>query len=220
MQFLDLHTHIAALQPEVLRIQSLHLSEATFLAMPKQKPISIGLHPWYTKFADFPTLQKYLKVIAQQANVRMIGECGLDKLRGEDLSLQLEMLRFQVQLGDSLNKPIILHCVKAFDELIALKNSLQPKVPLIIHGFQKNAQLATQLLGQGFYLSVGASGLKSPSLSGFLKEYTGPVFLETDQGEVSIELIYEMYADLKKISVEKLKDIIFANWQQVGLLPY
>lgn len=218
MQYLDLHTHVVAQSVEVYGIQSLHLSESTFLAMPKLKPISIGLHPWYTSYADLPVLSKYLKVLAQQQNVLMIGECGLDKLRGEAMDKQLEILKFQLALADQLGKPVVLHCVKAFEELIQLKKELKPTVPLIIHGFQKKPQLAEQLINQGFYLSFGAALLDSAELQNFLKMYQGIFFLETDEGAISIQAIYQKLAELKKITVEELKDIIFANWQQIGLL--
>jgi len=216
--FLDIHTHKSLQQQSVLAIQSLSLSESTFLAMPKTKPISIGIHPWYGKLEELPKNMKYLNVLARQNNVKLIGECGLDKLKGEAIESQLQMLEAQITLAEQLQKPLILHCVKAFDELIALKKRLQPTVPMIIHGFNKKQEMAQQLVNQGFYLSFGAAVLISEEVAFALEKMEQPFFLETDDAEVDIVEIYTKVAELKKITIDELKDIIFANWKKLGLL--
>ncbi len=216
--FLDIHTHQTKQEQEVVAIQSLSLSESTFLAMPKIKPISIGIHPWYGKLEELPKNMKYLSVLARQENVKLIGECGLDKLKGETMESQLQMLEAQVTLAEELQKPLILHCVKAFDELIALKKRLQPSVPMIIHGFNKKHEMAQQLINQGFCLSFGAAILKSEEVVFALEKIDQPFFLETDESEVDIQDIYIKVAEIKKISLDELKDIIFANWKKMGLL--
>jgi len=216
--FLDIHTHRTKQVQEVLAIQSLSLSERTFLAMPKTKPIAIGIHPWYGKLDELSKNMKYLNVLARQQNVKLIGECGLDKLKGEAIGNQLKILEAQLALADELQKPVILHCVKAFDELIALKKHLQPKVPLIIHGFNKKHEMAQQLFHQGFYLSFGAAVLKSEEVACALASTDIPFFLETDEAEIDIETIYTRVAEIKKITVDELKDVIFANWKKLGLL--
>lgn len=216
--FLDIHTHNTKQQQGVIAIQSLSLSESTFLAMPKTKPISIGIHPWYGKLEELPKNMKYLNVLARQENVKLIGECGLDKLRGERMKIQLQILEPQIALAEELQKPLILHCVKAFDELIALKKRVRPTVPMIIHGFNKKYEMAQQLIHQGFYLSFGAAVLKSEEVALALEKTAAPFFLETDEAEIDIKEIYIKVAEIKKITVDELKDVIFANWRQLGLL--
>lgn len=216
--FLDIHTHNTKQQQGVIAIQSLSLSESTFLAMPKTKPISIGIHPWYGKLEELPKNMKYLNVLARQENVKLIGECGLDKLKGERMKIQLQMLEPQIALAEELQKPLILHCVKAFDELIALKKRVRPTVPMIIHGFNKKYEMAQQLIHQGFYLSFGAAVLKSEEVAVALEKTAAPFFLETDEAEIDIKEIYIKVAEIKKITVDELKDVIFANWRQLGLL--
>lgn len=213
--FLDIHTHEAKQKDGVIAIQSLSLTEGTFLAMPKTKPISIGIHPWYGHLQELPKSMKYLNVLAQQHNVKLIGECGLDKLQGEEMAKQLQILEAQIDLAEQLRKPVILHCVKAFDELIALKKKLKPSVPMIIHGFNKKHEMARQLMAQGFYLSFGAAVLKSDEIAKVLKEIDQPFFLETDDSNVDIVEIYERATEIKKISVDELKDVIFANWKKL-----
>ncbi|MGV3547664.1 MAG: TatD family hydrolase [Pedobacter sp.] len=216
--FLDIHTHQTKQEQGAVAIQSISLSESTFLAMPKTKPISIGIHPWYGKLEELPKNMKYLNVLARQENVKLIGECGLDKLKGETMESQQQMLEAQILLAEELQKPLILHCVKAFEELIALKKHLRPSVPMIIHGFNKKLEMAQQLVNQGFYLSFGAAVLKSEEVALALEKTQAPFFLETDEADVDIKEIYTKVAEIKKISVDELKDVIFANWKKLGLL--
>ena len=160
MDFLDLHTHKTSTKSGEITIQSLSLTNDIFLAMPKKKPISIGLHPWYASIEKLELHMKYLTVLAKQDNVKMIGECGLDKMKGENISNQLIILTRQIELAEALNKPLILHCVKSFGELIRLKEKLKVRVPMIIHGFNKNETLGRQLLDKSFFLSFGTAVLK------------------------------------------------------------
>ncbi len=215
MQYLDIHTHQAKQKKEVLSVQSLTLTDNLFLAMPKTKPISVGLHPWFSTLAELESHLRYLSVIATQKNVKLIGECGLDKLRGESIENQIYILTQQIILAEQLGKPLILHCVKSFSELIQLKDKLSVKAPMIIHGFNKNEKLGEQLLAKGFYLSFGEGVLNSESGAAKLVQKTDRFFLETDESEVPIEKIYAHVAYLKKCTVENVKERIFADWEKL-----
>lgn len=216
MQYLDIHTHQVNQKSNVIRIQSLSLTDDVFLAMPKTKPIAVGLHPWYAKLEELETQMRYLTVIAQQANVKLIGECGLDRLRGEKIENQLLILEQQIALAEQLNKPLILHCVKCFDELIALKQKHKVQVPMIIHGFNKSIELGKQMLDKGFYLSFGKALLDGNANVAELVRTMDHFFLETDDSEQSIEEIYGVVANLKKCSVDELKARIFADWEKLN----
>lgn len=217
MDFLDLHTHQASQTKGVTSIQSLSLTSDIFLAMPKTKPISIGLHPWYAKLEKLEIQMKYLSVLARQKNVKLIGECGLDKLKGETLANQIIILESQIALAEALNKPLILHCVKAFSELIEIKSRLKVEVPMIIHGFNKKAEVGKQLISKGFLLSFGSAILQENSGAQKLIQETDGFFLETDDAETPIEIIYDAVANLKKSSVDELKARIFADWKKLNL---
>jgi TatD DNase family protein len=215
MFYLDIHTHQSTQKKEIVSVQSLTLAENIFLAMPKIKPISVGLHPWFANMDNLESDLRYLRVIATQKNVKLIGECGLDKLRGEKIEDQIYMLTQQIILAEQLGKPLILHCVKAFSELLALKDKLKVKVPMIIHGFNKNEEMGQQLLSKGFILSFGANLLKPESGASKLVQKTDQFFLETDDSDVLIEEIYAHTAILKNCSVEELKARIFNDWEKI-----
>lgn len=218
IDFLDIHTHQTAVKPGVISIESLSLTNDIFLAMPKKKPISIGLHPWFASIEKLELQMKYLSVLARQDNVKLIGECGLDSLKGEKIENQILILENQIALAEALNKPLILHCVKSFSELINLKEKLKVKVPMIIHGFNKNEELGKQLLKNGFLLSFGAAVLKEKTGAAKLIKELDYVFLETDDSQITIQEIYHAVAEIKNCTVDELKALIFANWKKLNLL--
>lgn len=217
MQFLDIHTHQQKRHAEVQSILSLSLTEG-INTLPEDQELSIGLHPWFATLEHLETDFIKLRELATQQQVKMIGECGLDRLRGESLENQLLILKKQLYLADELQKPVILHCVKYFAELMALQQQIRVKVPLIVHGFNKKEELGRQLMNKGFYLSFGEAILNSKSGAAALIKETAIFFLETDEAEYSIQEIYQAAANLKNCSVEEMKALIFASWKKIMLI--
>ena len=115
---------------------------------------SVGIHPWHTVEVDSITIEK-LNILATHPQVIAIGETCLYALKGAPIDKQIEIFRHHVTLSEKYQKPLIIHCVKAFNEIISLKKQLRPTMPWIIHGFRGKPQLAQQLLDNGFYISLG-----------------------------------------------------------------
>lgn len=159
---------------------------------------SCGVHPWYSEDAE-PQL-KFLKEIAGDPRIVAIGEAGLDKLKGPDLKIQQPIFEQQVQLSEQLQKPLIIHCVKAWEELLHIKKLYKPRQPWIIHGYKGKVELAKQLLSHGFLLSINErfndDAIREIPLD--------RLFCETDISETSIEDIYSEVAKALNISVEVL----------------
>lgn len=114
-----------------------------------------------------------------------IGESGLDRLRGASLDRQEAIFRRQVAISESVGKPMILHVVKAFPEIMRLRRELSPAQPWVIHGFRGKPQLAAELLREGFYISLGER---------FNRETAEIIpadrlFVETDESRLSVEEI-------------------------------
>lgn len=153
---------------------------------------SVGIHPWDVAEGwreDFERLKE--RVLLPQ--VVAIGECGLDKLRGGEWSLQMECFQAQIDLARRVGKPLILHCVKAVDEVMRMCVG----VKCVFHGFRGKPELAKQLLGRGFDLSFGER-FNVESLA--LAWQAGRMWLETDESELGIEEIYERAARALRIS--------------------
>lgn len=217
MQFLDIHTHRETRDAGTQSILSISIAGPQ-TSWPEAQWLSAGLHPWFATLAHLEKDLKKLAELAENPAVKLIGECGLDRLRGERLENQLIILKKQLELAAELDKPVILHCVRCFDALIALKNELKPPVPLIVHGFNKHELLGRQLQDQGFLLSFGKAILNPGSAAARLLKDTAFFFLETDGAGCGIAEIYQAAANLKKCTVEEVKALIFASWKKIKLI--
>ena len=104
--------------------------------LPPQGTFSTGVHPWRSSEAG--TLWPLVEKTAADPRIAAIGECGLDRLRGAPLPRQAELLRLHALLAERLRKPLIVHCVRAWAELLAAHRAIRPAQPWIIHGFRRD----------------------------------------------------------------------------------
>ena len=104
---------------------------------------SAGIHPWWTEEDDVEALFVGLTQLLEHPQVVALGECGLDRLRGGSMELQEAVFCQQVTLSETLQKPLIIHCVRAFDILLQLKKRLRPTQQWTIHGFRGRPDLSS-----------------------------------------------------------------------------
>lgn len=170
---------------------------------------SCGIHPWHS---ENPQSQiNFLKEIATDNRIVAIGEAGFDKIRGSHLDIQAEVFVQQIELSEKLHKPLIIHCVKAWDELLNMKKKYKPQQPWIIHGYRGKQDQTKQLLMHGFYFSIGErfniDSLRTIPLN--------RLFCETDDSDISIESIYTNIANILNIDMEFLATEIDKNIKNV-----
>ena len=178
-------------------------------------PFSAGIHP-KDILEDFEFQLSWLKKTAENKKCVAIGECGLDRLADKNLQIQKEVFTRQIYLANDLQKPLIIHCVRQFQELLNYKKIA--KVPMIIHGFNKKSTVGNELLLKGFYFSLGKSLLQNVDLQDFFKSIPlDKFFLETDASEMDISLIYQKAAEIKSLSLENLNEIIQINLNKIGI---
>jgi len=211
-QFINLHTHRFSNDSEVIEVVNQYPWEFDAL-IPNY---SIGIHPWYI---DEKRLESDLACITEKLQLApclALGECGLDKRIDIPMSLQISVFKMQLEIVKQTKKPIVLHCVAAFDEMIAIKKEMKLENPMIIHGFSKNEQVAQLLLNNGFYLSFGKYLLRNPEMEKVVKFASeNQILLETDTIEESIYEVYEKAASVKGISLAKMKAIVFDNFSRI-----
>jgi TatD DNase family protein len=203
MDFLDFHHH----KPNRVGIYNLNLNEEI-----QSGDFSAGLHPkditenWKSDFEK-------IKKISLSENCLAIGECGLDGLIGIDEKLQNEIFRAHISWAEEIKKPVIIHCVRRFSQLLHYKNS---KVPMIVHGFNKKENIGEELLEAGFYLSFGYATLENLSLQNIVKNIPiQRLFLETDDSDFEIIKLYEKVSEIKSISMENLKNLLWENLNHI-----
>lgn len=215
MEFYDVHTHDTPpstdegeqSHPYILNVYPLGFEDA------KDSLVgccfSCGVHPWYSENAD-PQL-KFLSEIADDSRIIAIGEAGYDRLKGPALSVQAYVFEKQVELSEQLCKPLIIHCVKSWEELLASQKKLHPKQPWIIHGYRGKPELTKQLLDHGFMFSVNDKFNKE-SVKLIPSDY---IFCETDDADLNIISVYESLAESLEIQLDDLCERIEKNITEI-----
>ncbi len=214
--FVDIHTHFKNNDADVISVLNI-TQQGQFVENTEGGYFSAGLHPWFLSKDNFETDLNKLTQLIDNQSVIFLGECGLDRLKGEDLAFQTQIFEAQIRLAESYSKPVIIHCVRAFNEIIAIKKRLKPRVPLIIHGFNQNKILLDDLIKNDFYISIGTLILKKES-NAVQALHIIPnerLFFETDDKNMSIKTVYEKAAEVLNIELEDLKKIIFDNFNRI-----
>lgn len=210
MKYIDIHTHAAISKNRENRISFYNriVGHETSGDLSHIEMFSVGIHPWFIHSDESDgQLLGQLREKAMQPEVRMIGEAGLDKLQETPLERQLYLFEKQILLAEKLHKPLIIHCVKAWSELIALRKKIRPLSPWLIHGFRGKSELAGQLLKENFYLSFGEQFQPAALQSAWPTR----LFLETDESKRDIREIYEKAASALSVSIEVLAEQIEQN---------
>lgn len=175
---------------------------------------SAGIHPWdlaETIEYDAEEQLKSLRALFDNRQLVAVGEAGLDKLAVAPMEFQIEMFEKQVILSEDLRLPLIIHCVKAMEELLTVKKKLHPTQPWIWHGFRGKPEQAEQLIKNGFYLSFGVH-YPEKTMNAVPVER---LFLETDDSTVDIEDVLRGAAEVRGVGEEALRPAIIENIQKV-----
>lgn len=210
--YINLHTHDSVRTPGVFAVENLMIHEGR-LPDDAADAFSVGLHPWFLQKEDIASQLVRLSQLVADERVVAVGEAGYDRRRGADAELQQEVFEAQAQLAEETGKPLVIHCVKGWDELWTSKRRLKPRVPWIIHGFNGGIEQARQLVAGDMYLSLWVKsvlgGALDQVLAGISRER---IFLETDGFDTDLAVVYEKAADGMNIPVAMLAETIRNNY--------
>ena len=122
--------------------------------------VAYGLHPWVA-VDDLNTAR--LAELLAGPSVVALGEVGLDfALPSVDRQRQVYVLSRQLDLARELDLPVILHCRKAFDELVQVLRRHGSTLRGVVHAYTRGPTLARQLTDQfGLHLAFGG-GITRP----------------------------------------------------------
>ena len=203
LPYFNLHSHF-------IDVQNVTIFQTD--AIEPNQWFSVGVHPWNAEKNEFPTNHDAL---LNHPNCLAIGEIGLDKLKGPALERQIEVFETQIALSEQYQLPVIIHCVKAWNELKSIRRKINPSQPWIFHGFSKIG-IIDDVLNEGIFVSFGMRILKdSKLLESATKVPNDKFFLETDDVKVDIQEIYGEFAKAKKIPLQTLKEIQFNNFKRI-----
>ncbi len=211
MRFINIHTHNSTSEFDTLAIVNTYPNSFSPTSY-----FSIGIHPWHINDEQ---IEQDLLIVEKKLHTPYclaIGECGLDKITSTDYTTQIELFKKHIHLSEKYQKPLIIHCVKAYNDLILIRKHLSPIQPWIVHGFNKNLQIASDLIKHGIYISFGAALLHNKRLQTVIKNIPlNRIFLETDTTDEPIKNIYNTFALLKQKDIAFIKKQINQNFNSI-----
>ncbi len=213
--YIDIHNHGAKPVPGVFAVETLMAHEEREPENIKGLTFSFGIHPWHLDEKNHDQLLARVIKVAGNPDVAAIGEAGFDRIKGPSSELQKKTFEEQVLIAEEKKKPVIIHCVRAWDDLLQEHKRLKPKMPWLVHGFRGKPDLAHQLVSKGMYLSFWFDFVMRPEAVPLLKSVPKErIFLETDGAAVDIKDIYNKVSADLGLTVEELKGTIFSNFNQ------
>lgn len=116
---------------------------------------SVGIHPHEAKEYVSQSLPlNQLTELANKPKVVAIGECGLDYFyKHSPAFAQEEILRFQIELAQDYNLPLIFHVREAFDDFWRIFDEYQG-LRGVLHSFTDNATNLQKAIDRGLYIGV------------------------------------------------------------------
>lgn len=214
--FIDIHTHHHrnASEEPCVSVINLFAEDDKMPASRKNTFYSMGLHPWHISSEKVKTGLANLEQSLKNKDIIAIGETGLDRAVDTPMDVQKTVFEKHLLIAQDIKKPIIVHCVRAYPDVVEIYKNLKVNLNMIFHGFGGNLQTAGSLIRHGFYLSFGGDLMKPKKNAAAIFKMLPKknIFLETDESEYSIGEIYHQAALLMEINVDELKKIIHHNF--------
>ena len=188
------------------RLIDIHTHHPTGSAI---EPVAVGVHPW-----DAST-QSLADIKARVSEADIVGEIGLDSVCKVDFEQQTSLFREQLALAERLGKPVVIHCVRTFEQIMKILDNYSLKA-VIFHGFIGSPEQAKRAVAKGYFLSFGEPSFASPRTVAALEQTPlENLFLETDDQLVTIDDIYAKVAVIKRVTMNKLEDSILENYKKI-----
>lgn len=192
---------------------------------------AIGLHPWDMLDVDAQNFELLEHLIKTNPNA-IIGEIGFDKWKphiANRIDEQKKVFDIQIELAKKYNRPIVIHCLKAWGILQKYlhKKDLLPS-KFMVHSYNGSSEFIGKILKRGGYISLSASVLRLNKKQDILKRMLkddgiNKLMIETDSPSISpygkneinkpenLLYICEELAKIAGIRTEELAEISYKN---------
>jgi TatD DNase family protein len=214
LNLIDIHTHTR--QPDSGHVQLVNVFPGEGAVMNHRGWFSVGLHPWHITPENWQPALDWVRETARQEQVLAIGETGLDKTIAVPHDLQAAVFLAHIRLAEALGKPLILHCVHAYSEILSFRKKSDLSLPWIVHWFNSGEQTAQELIRKNCRLSFGVSLFRpgSKAFRAFPALPAANLFMETDDAGHSILQVYEKAAAMRDTSLESWTETVAENFRQ------
>ena len=178
---------------------------------------SYGYHPWHLD-QDSDELCSLHDLISS-SKCLAIGETGIDRVNlSYSLKEQLSSFHKHIELSEQIQKPLIIHCVKGYSELLEAYKRYSPTQSWIIHDFNHNKDFLNAIRTKRIYISLGRNFFerKNSKVNKATKDIElEKLFFETDEMNIEIYEVYKKFCDNTELEMKELKKNIKTNFEKV-----
>lgn len=207
-----------------------------FCKYPGQIGLCFGLHPYRAAAWAMEDCELALvKLMQTGPKALAIGEMGLDfrpHIIGESRERQIDVFRAQLEISETLNKPVVLHIVQAHAESLQVLGICGvPQRGGMVHSFNGSWGQAQDFLNMGLCLSFGGPLARESNYKLHEVARRTPnefILLETDcpdqspdlyRGQLnplkSLMIVAQKMSQLKKMTTQEILDISRSNFIRV-----
>jgi TatD DNase family protein len=201
---------------------------------------ALGVYPWEAMVDDvkagyykeeslhFNVDEEIAFIKKHKKDIIAIGEVGLDRKNQYMTNKQVEIFKKLIELSKEINKPLMVHSRKAEEEVINLLEQYHAK-KVIMHCFSGKKALWQRIKDNNWYCSIPTNCVKSEHFQKLI-EYMPitQLFAETDSPFLSpysakrnepafVVETYKIIAQVKKMELKEVENVVFQNYQQVFL---
>ena len=212
-KYIDFHNH--SQNPYDEQVLALPTYRIGVDSIPPYIPnIWLGIHPY-----DVDLDVSFESEVAKQGSrVVGIGEIGLDYYYNSDNTERQDCV-FIKQLDYAIDNllPVTIHCVRGYNRLYEIFSERRERLTkTVLHGFINSMQMADSFFELGCYISFSPSSFASrKTVEVMQKAPLDKVFLETDDNQMDIKLVYKLFSQYRDESVEEIEEVMFNNFKKV-----
>jgi|WetSurMetagenome_2_1015567.scaffolds.fasta_scaffold83024_2 TatD DNase family protein len=212
--FIDIHTHKTEKEDNTFSILNISLPDNE---IPEKRYLSIGWHPWFIEPFDLQQIRNKLEGVASNQNVLAIGECGFDRSIKTPVEKQSDVFRTHLIVAKMVKKPLIIHCVRAYSDLLEVLKKEKYSGKFILHNFNGNQKQIDSLLKFNAFFSISKQQMiRNLNLNKSLNHIPSErIFLETDDSIFTIQETYSLASELLNIPIIDLELLIKFNFTSV-----
>ncbi len=182
----------------------------------------VGTHPWRIDSERVSEWRStFNAAFIEEHAVVGIGEIGLDYIFAKERASQerqMVVLEDQIQVAQEFELPLLLHCVRAHQDLLRCVKDF----PFggILHGFRSSYEIGMEYVKRGFLLSLGAAinHEKANKLKVVVQRIgLEHIVVESDaksEATSTLDKSYQTLAQIFKLDIEALEGITEKNLEK------
>ena len=159
---------------------------------------NFGLHPWFIRNRRGDWLATLEGLIRDHPRAG-VGECGLDKwIWDHQIDDQEAVFREHVRLATRYQRPLTIHCLKAWGRLLdILKSEELPDAGFVLHSYPGPKEMVAPMAELGAYFSFSGDFIhdrKKAARETFLTVPADRLLIETDAPNMSPPPTHDAYS--------------------------